>query len=63
MIMLPVWKKKGKETVFCSWEKLSLRKRFKETEIIIDYWIFKVENIEIKGTNAFVFMSAALQQP
>ena len=31
--------------------------------MMIDCWILKVENIEIKGTNALVFMAAKLQQP
>ena len=39
------------------------RKRLNETEIMIDYWILKVENIEIKGRNVLVFMAAELQQP
>ena len=30
---------------------------------MIDYWILKVENIEIKGKNALVFMTTQLQQP
>ena len=30
---------------------------------MIHYWILKVENIEIKGKNALVFMAAQLQQP
>ena len=30
---------------------------------MIDYWILKVENIEIKGKNALVFVAAQLQQP
>ena len=30
---------------------------------MIEYWILKVEKIEIKGKNALVFMAAQLQQP
>ena len=30
---------------------------------MIDYWILKVENIEIKDKNALVCMAAQLQQP
>ena len=30
---------------------------------MIDFWISKFENIEIKGINALVFMAAQLQQP
>ena len=44
-------------------KKLSLRKRFNETEIVIDYWILKIKNIEMKDINALVFMAAQLQQP
>ena len=31
--------------------------------MMINYWILKVENIEIKGKNALVFMAAYLQYP